>query len=162
MFNFSRYRIAAGVTAALVLAGTTPAFAGQKLTNSMARCQGAKPSVLVTIEGVKNSTGTVRVQLYRSTAAEWMEKGKWLNRIDVPARAGTMKVCMPAPAAGNYGIAVRHDANGNGDTDLTKDGGGMSNNPSINIFNLGKPSYTKTRIAVGNAVKPITIKMKYM
>ena len=69
---------------------------------------------------------------------------------------------MPAPAAGEYAIAIRHDRNGNGRTDITSDGGGMSNNPSINIFNLGKPSYTKTAISVGNNVKSIRIVMKYM
>ena len=29
----------------------------------------------------------------------------------------------------------------------------MSNNPSINIFNLGKPSYKKTGFDVGNGVE---------
>ena len=38
----------------------------------------------------------------------------------------------------------------------------MSNNPSINIFNLGKPSYDKVALAVGNEVKAITIRMRYM
>jgi uncharacterized protein (DUF2141 family) len=37
----------------------------------------------------------------------------------------------------------------------------MSNNPSINIFNLGKPSYKKTAFSVGNEVKTISIAMKY-
>lgn len=73
-----------------------------------------------------------------------------------------MRFCMPVPAAGTYGIAVRHDANGNGDTDLTKDGGAMSNNPSINVFNLGKPSYRKTAFPVGSGVKAIRIQMHYM
>ena len=82
--------------------------------------------------------------------------------IELPARAGSMTVCVPLPDAGSYGIAVRHDVNGNGKTDLSSDGGGMSNNPSINIFNLGKPSYTKTAFAVGNGPRTITITMKYM
>ncbi len=38
----------------------------------------------------------------------------------------------------------------------------MSNNPGINIFNLGKPSYKKTAFAVGSEIKAITITMKYM
>ena len=63
--------------------------------------------------------------------------------------------------AASYAVAVRHDVNGNGDTDLTEDGGGMSNDPSINIFNLGKPSYKKTRFSVGGSPKAITINMKY-
>ncbi|MCU0948923.1 MAG: DUF2141 domain-containing protein, partial [Porphyrobacter sp.] len=51
---------------------------------------------------------------------------------------------------------------GNGKTDISKDGGGMSNNPSINIFNLGKPKYTKVGVAVGDEVKSIRIQMKYL
>ena len=38
----------------------------------------------------------------------------------------------------------------------------MSNNPSINIFNLGKPSYRKTAFTVGEGVTTISIAMKYM
>lgn len=162
MLKFVEYPALAGAAAAMMIAGASPAVAGQELSNKLSRCQGASSSVLVNISGVKNSTGKVRVQLYRGTKDEWLEKGKWLNRIEVPASAGSMKVCMPTPGPGVYGIAVRHDANGNGDTDITKDGGGMSNNPSINIFNLGKPSYKKTRFNVGKGVEVISITMKYM
>jgi uncharacterized protein (DUF2141 family) len=63
---------------------------------------------------------------------------------------------------GSYGIAVRHDLDGDGETDLMSDGGGMSNNPSINIFNLGKPSYKKTAFTVDNGVKSIRIQMRYI
>lgn len=150
----------------LVASGmATPAQAQyrQMIGNDMAKCRsGAGPAVLVTVDSIKSSTGTVRVQSYRGTKAEWLEKGRWINRIETPAKAGTMTFCMPVPANGIYGIAVRHDANGNGSTDITRDGGAMSNNPSINIFNLGKPSYKKTAISVGPGVKSIRIRMRYM
>lgn len=156
---------AAIAAATLAFATSAPALAQyrQAIGNDMSRCDAdGGPAVMVTIDGIKSSTGRVRVQSYRATASEWLEKGRWLNRIEAPARAGTMRFCMPVPAAGSYGIAVRHDVNGNGDTDLTKDGGAMSNNPSINIFNLGKPSYKKTAFPVGNGVKAIRIQMRYM
>ena len=142
----------------------TPAHAQyrQKIGNDMGKCaSGAGPAVRVSISGVKASRGTIRVQSYRGTKADWLEKGRWINRIEAPARAGSMTFCMPVPSSGTYGIAVRHDLNGNGDTDLREDGGGMSNNPSINIFNLGKPSYKKTAFTVGNSVKSISITMRY-
>lgn len=151
--------------AAIALTASVPALAQykQELRNDLRRCSaGSGPAVLVTVDGVKSSSGKLRVQSYRSTAADWLQKGRWLSRIEVPARAGTMTFCMPVPAEGRYGIAVRHDVNGNGDTDIRTDGGAMSNNPSINIFNLGKPSYTKTGFTVGNGVKTIRIQMKYM
>lgn len=117
----------------------------------------------ITVTDVRASTGTMRVQLYRGTQQDWMASGRWIYRMETPARAGRMTFCMPVPQAGTYGIAVRHDINGNGDTDLTRDGGGMSNNPSINIFNLGKPSWRKTAFPVGaGEVKPITIRMRYL
>ncbi len=134
---------------------------GQVLPNDLTKCRSG-PSTLVQISGVKAGSGKIRVQSYRANASEWLAKGRWLTRIEVPARAGSMTVCVPFPQAGTYGIAVRHDFNGNGKTDLSSDGGGMSNNPSINIFNLGKPSYKKTAFEVGNAPRTISITMKYM
>lgn len=161
----NRIALAGAALAALGLAATAPAVAQyrQELRNDVRQCAGqAGPAVLVTVNGVSTSSGVVRVQAYRATAGDWLQKGRWLSRIEEPARAGTMTFCVPLPAAGSYGIAVRHDANGNGKTDLRQDGGGMSNNPSINIFNLGRPSHTSTAIAVGNTVSSIRIRMRYM
>lgn len=144
--------------------GATPAQAQyrQKINHDASKCaSGAGPAVQVTITGVESSSGRIRVQSYRGTKADWLESGRWINRIELPARAGTMKVCMPVPVAGTYGIAVRHDVNGNGDTDLRTDGGAMSGNPSLNIFNLGKPSYKKTAFSAGSGVTSITINMRY-
>ena len=151
--------------AAIGLVAAVPAHAQyrQKISNDLGRCTaGSSPAVMVTIDGVSASKGTIRVQSYKGTAEDWLKKGRWLNRVEAPARAGTMTFCLPVPEPGTYAIAVRHDLNGNGHTDLSSDGGGMSNNPSINIFNLGKPSYKKTAIAVGQGVKSIRIQMRYM
>ena len=135
----------------------------QKIGNDLSKCSASsKSAVKVTVRGIESSSGKMRVQSYKGISSDWLEKGKWLNRIETPASAGTMVFCVPMPGPGTYGIAVRHDKNGNGSTDITKDGGGMSNNPSISIFNLGKPSYKKTRFTVGDGVTSITIDMKYM
>ena len=158
------------VAAALTLSGiaatlAAPAIAQyrQKIGNDMTKCYaGSGPAVMITVDGVKSSAGKMRVQSYRATAGEWMKKGRWINRIEAPASQGTMTFCMPVPGSGSYGIAIRHDVNNNNETDIFADGGGMSNNPSINILNLGKPSYKKTAISVGDGVKSIRIRMRYM
>lgn len=152
-----------GLGAAL-LVPAAPAFAQyrQTIANNPALCRGEGPAVLINVSAIKSGEGTLRVQLYRGTAQDWLESGRWLKRIEMPARAGSMSFCMPVPEPGTYAIAVRHDVNDNDKTDLTKDGGGMSNNPSINIFNLGKPSYKKTAFAVGREVKSISIRMRYL
>jgi uncharacterized protein (DUF2141 family) len=162
-FRFAASALALGASLAM-LAMAAPAHAqyNQHMRHDPAKCRDGGPAVRVTVNGVKASTGTLRVQLYRATRADWLETGRWLNRIELPARAGTMSVCMPAPGPGTYGIAIRHDINGNGETDLTQDGGGMSNNPSINVFNLGKPSHTKVAFSLAREIKPMTIRMRYM
>jgi uncharacterized protein (DUF2141 family) len=165
------YRLSAvlAAVAAVGLTAPVPALAQgraeyrDEIRNDMSRCTSDKgPALMVTVDGVKASSGKVRVQSYRATAGEWLQKGKWLSRIEVPARAGTMTFCVPLPASGTYAIAVRHDVNGNGGTDIRTDGGAMSNNPPINIFNLGKPSYSKVGVPVGRGVKTIRVQMKYM
>ncbi len=151
------------LSAALLAIPVSATTAGQKISNDLNKCRsGNGPAVLVKLSGVKASSGKIRVQSYRGTKAEWLKKGAWITRIEAPAKSNSMTFCVPVPTSGTYGIAVRHDVNGNGKTDIRSDGGGMSNNPSINIFNLGKPSYKKTKFAVGNEVKSINIKMKYL
>jgi uncharacterized protein (DUF2141 family) len=154
--------IAAFATAA-ALAMTGSASAGSVISNDMSRCAAGKgPAVKVVVNGIKASSGKLRVQSYPATKAAWLAKGRWLNRIEAGARAGTMSFCVPVAAAGNYAIAVRHDKNGNGSTDISSDGGGFSNNPSINILNLGKPAVGKVSFYAGSGVTTININMKYM
>lgn len=132
------------------------------VANNMRSCApGGGPAIRVTINGIKAANGKVRAQVYNGTSADWLESGRWLNRVELPARRGRMTVCLPVPKSGNYAVAVRHDVNGNGKTDIRTDGGAMSNDPSINIFNLGKPGIDKTRFNVGRGVKSIAITMKY-
>lgn len=144
------------------VAGPAQAQYRQELGNDASRCDaGEGPAVRVSVSGIRGG-GTIRVQSYRAAEADWLQKGRWLGRIQAPARAGAMTFCVPLPATGAYAIAVRHDRNNNGKTDIMSDGGGMSNNPAINIFNLGKPSYRTTAFSVGHEVKAIAITIRYM
>ena len=150
--------------AALALSGS--AFAGSRVNNDMSRCAAGKgPAVLVTVRGVKASTGKMRIQSYPATNAAWLEKGRWLHRIEKRASRGIMRFCMPIPRAGNYGIAVRHDKNNNGKTDISSDGGGFSRNPSVSVFRavLGKSvvPIKKSRFYAGKGVTRITINLRY-
>jgi uncharacterized protein (DUF2141 family) len=146
-----------------VFALSSAASAGSVITNDMAKCAAGKgPAIKVVVQGVKSTTGKLRVQSYPATKAAWLTKGKWLNRIESGAKAGTMSFCLPVSAAGNYAIAVRHDKNGNGSTDISKDGGGFSNNPAISILNLGKPAVGKVSFYAGPGVTAIAINLKYM
>jgi len=161
------FKVAMGLMSVGAMFAAVPAIAhGAEIANDLERCAvSAKgPAVLVDVRGFTASTGQVRVQSYPATKAAWLTKGEWLDRIDVPVKAagGAMRFCMPVPQPGRYGIAVRHDRDGNGKTDLSRDGGGFSNNPSISIFNLGKPGVEKAAFYAGPGVTKITINLKYM
>lgn len=139
------------------------ASANQEISNDLALCGAGKgPAVLVNVRGVKASTGKIRVQSYPASSGAWLAKGRWLHRVESRANADSVNICIPVPSAGRYGIAVRHDRNGNGKTDISQDGGGFSNNPSISILNLGKPSVNKVAFEAGPGVTRITVNLKYM
>ena len=149
------------MSGAVLISGSSSA--NQELNNDLSRCASGKgPVVLVNVRGIKESTGKIRVQSYPATPSAWLSKGRWLHRIETSASAGSMNICVPVPAEGKFGIAVRHDRNGNGKTDISQDGGGFSNNPKISIFNLGKPSINKAAFVAGPGVTRITINMQYM
>lgn len=160
-------KVALGLMSGVALCAAVPALAhGQEIANDLARCgadaKGA--AVLVDVRGFAAATGKVRVQSYPATKAAWLTKGEWLHRIDIAVKPehGSMRFCVPVPHPGKYGIAVRHDRDGNGKTDISRDGGGFSNNPSISIFNLGKPGVEKASFYAGPGVTKITIDLKYM
>ena len=149
------------VVGSVLVSGT--ATANQELTNDLSQCAPGKgPAVLVNVRGIKESSGKIRVQSYPATSGAWLSKGRWLHRVEGRASAGSVNICIPVPSEGTYGIAVRHDLNGNGKTDITQDGGGFSNNPSISILNLGKPSVKKVAFDAGPGITRITVNLKYM
>lgn len=161
------FKVAMGLMSMGALFAAAPAIAhGMEIGNDLDRCAATAkgPAVLVNVRGFSAATGTVRVQSYPATRSAWLAKGAWLNRIDTAAHPsnGVMHFCVPVPEAGRYGIAVRHDRDGNGKTDFSRDGGGFSNNPSISIFNLGKPGIEKAAFYAGPGVTKITINLQYM
>ena len=160
-------KVAMGLMSVAAIFAAVPVLAhGQEIANDLERCgaDAKGPAVLVDVRGFATATGKVRLQSYPATKAAWLAKGEWLHRIDTNVRptGGAMRFCMPVPQPGQYGIAVRHDRDGNGKTDISRDGGGFSNNPSISIFNLGKPGVEKAAFYAGPGVTKITITLKYM
>ena len=85
--------------------------------------------VRVTVSEVKNSDGNIRLSLYSGIKKEWMAKGMKLLRFDVPAQEGETIICMPLPnGVGDYGLALYHDENADGDYGFSSEGYGFSNN----------------------------------
>lgn len=165
--------IATGLGTLALFAGATafyaPTLAAQSgyanvISNNLSKCASGKgPAVRVRITGLKSSRGNLFVRTYKATSRDWLKSKRYLTRLDARPRAGSMTVCVPVPAAGRYAIAVQHDANGNRKMDVSKDGAGMSNNPSIGSF-LGiprPPSVGKATFNAGKGVTNVSIRMRY-
>ena len=150
------------VFVASALAITATPAPAQALGPDAAACRAGsgRSAVLVNVQGFKNRVGRLRVQLYGSNPADFLAKGKKLRRIDVPmTRSGPMQVCVAVPKPGNYAVAVRHDANGDGKSGWS-DGGGFSRNPDISLTRL-KPRHSDVVISVGSGVRTIDVVLNY-
>lgn len=153
------------VTAVLALVVmASAANAGTRVPNDMSLCRAGASgtAALVRVVGFKQGTGRVRVQSY-SGASNWLERGRWLHRVDIPVslEGRDMTVCLPLDGPGTYGIAVRHDLNNNRRSDR-RDGGGFSNNPDISFpFNM-EPSYRSVAFRANHGVNRVTIVLNYL
>jgi uncharacterized protein (DUF2141 family) len=155
------FKLMAGAAVALVAFAAQPGAAQAALGPHAAACRSNAngPAVLVTVYGFKQRTGNVRVQLYRANS-EFLEKGRWLERIDLPVTgSGPMRICVPAPGAGRYAIAVRHDVDGNGRS-TWNDGGGFSRNPRMSLTNL-RPRPQDVAIDLNGGVENINVILNY-
>ena len=152
--------VSTGAAALALAASAAPAQAALGPDAPSCRAGGSNPAVLVNVTGFKHRNGKLRVQLYGSNPADFLAKGKKVRRIDLPVTgSGPMRVCVAVPRTGNYAVAVRHDADGNGKSGWN-DGGGFSRNPKISLMDL-KPSYQEVAIPVGKGVKPVDVVLNY-
>jgi uncharacterized protein (DUF2141 family) len=146
----------------LALAFAAAPGAAQAMGPDAAACRAGsgQPAVLVNVNGFKAHTGSVRVNVYGSDPARFLERGQYVRQINVPVtRAGTMPICVALPNAGRYAIAVRHDVDGNGRSGWS-DGGGFSRNPRLSLTNL-RPRYENVAINVGRSAVPVNVTLLY-
>ena len=152
--------LAAGAAGALI---APVAAQGATLGPAAALCNSNATAVLVDVRGFKARTGTLRVQIYNADKS-YLEKRKWLERVDVPVRNGAVQVCVPVKGPGNYVVSVRHDINGNGKSDKS-DGGGLSGNPDMKLTDFifkRKPKLAQVSFAVGGTTKRVPITLNYV
>lgn len=146
-----------------IVAGTA---AGASLGPVPQACAAAAhPAALVRIVGFKNRAGTVRVRAFRADAPYLFDKRGAIARIEIPTPpAGAADVCVPLPGPGSYAFDVRHDADGDGGTDI-KDGGGMSGNPTFSLLQVmfkHRPPTAKVAVSVRGGVALVPIVLNYV
>lgn len=123
-------------------------------------CTAGHPSISIEVDGFSNERGTVRAQLYGPGGHQFLAKGKWVMRIEQERKGpGPMHFCFPIEQAGDYAVAVRHDANANGKSDWN-DGGAFTGNPKLSVFHL-KPAFADASLAAGSGKTQARLIMQY-
>lgn len=143
----------------LVLASSASADPRETSPNDKSCDNPSLPTMTVRVTGLKNGAGKVRVQAYGPGGASFLDKGKWVRRVDMPLNGRrSVDVCVPLPKSGQYSFVVRHDANANRKSDWN-DGAGFSRNPKLSI--ASKPSFGQTAVRIGNDPARLRVVMNY-
>ena len=157
--------VASLALAAVLAAGAAVPAAATAIGPHAARCESGQAGVVVNVTGFRVRTGTVRVQLYAANPRTYLERRQWLVRGDLPvSRTGDMPVCMPVTTAGRYLVSVRHDVNGNGDSDRS-DGGGFSGNPNVSVLDMilrRKPNINRISFNVEDTPVRVNVVLNYV
>jgi uncharacterized protein (DUF2141 family) len=155
---------AAGVAGLIVMLAAVGNFDLSSRAQAMPICESSGIPIWVTIEKVRSSNGTIKVELYRGEAQKNQKKRKKVARTRVKARQGETKLCLNAPTVGDYAISLYHDENDNKKFDrnfigIPREGFGFSNNPPIG---LGVPPQKEMRFKVESMATRVRILVVYL
>lgn len=124
------------------------------------------PALIVTAAGLKDRSGRLRLELYAEKEGEFLaddrdlvRDGKVFRRavLTVPAE-GPVELCVRAPHAGTWSVALVHDRAGMKKFKLSSDGIGFGGNPRLG---LSKPNAEAAEIDVGPGVTHAAIRLNY-
>jgi uncharacterized protein (DUF2141 family) len=132
------------------------------------RCRANEPgpAFLVTIDGLKDRAGRLKLEVYPSNDQDFLSDdnvlinaGKTFRRAEMTLPAqGNVEMCIRIPAAGAYSLSLLHDRDSNRKFGLSVDGIGFAGNPKLG---WSKPKAAATRVIAGAGVNPISIRMNY-
>src|SRR5690606_12869251 len=142
----------------LAVAVMLPAFA---LAQS-ADCLESRYPIRVKVCDVRSNEGTITADLHGDVPEDFLKRGKKLVRVRVPAESGCTNMCIPAPEAGIYAIALYQDRNLNEKLDqdfigIPIEPYGISNNPRI--F-LSPPSHEEAAFRVDEGGTDLEIRLR--
>ena len=123
----------------------------------------AERHLSVRVTGIRSDKGNLTITVYPDDADRFLSKGGKLARQRVPIVLPITEACFALPAAGNYAVAVYHDANDDHDFNRTfvglpAEGYGFSNNP---VTKLGLPTFKEVRFDTQPGNNPVYIKLTY-
>lgn len=160
-------RWAASVVLAVTLS-SAPAGAQRVRGGDAEACaQGGASAIRVTVTGLKDRTGRLKLELYPATEADLFKDDTLLRREGKVFRrvwartpdAGPVALCIKAPAPGRYALLFTHDRDGRNKFDFLKDGAGLPSNRSLG---RARPTLADMVVNIGAGVTAITVRAQYL
>lgn len=124
------------------------------------------PSFFVNIDGFKDRTGQIKLEVYPANDDDFLEDdnllimaGKTFRRVVVPTpKSGPVNLCVRVPGPGPYSVMVLHDRDQDRKFKWTVDGVGFAGNPRLG---WSKPKAAKARAVAGDGPTNIDIVLNY-
>lgn len=132
------------------------------------RCRPGEPgpSFLVSVEGLKDRSGRLKLEVYPAADSDFLQDdnilisaGKTFRRVEqaIPA-SGPVQLCVRVPSAGRFAVSLLHDRDGNRKFSWRIDGIGFAGNPSLG---WSKPAASAASAVAHSGPTQIRIVMNY-
>ena len=138
------------------------------LGQAAGRCRPGEsgPAFLVSVEGLKDRRGLLKVEVYPDNDRDFLaddnkliEQGKVFRRVEIATpQSGPVTLCVRVPGPGRYSVMVLHDRDANHKFGLSTDGVGFAGNPHLG---WSKPHAAAASALAHDRPTPITIVMNY-
>lgn len=140
-----------------------------ELGKAEGRCRSgeAGPALLVKVDGLKDRSGTLKLEVYPSNDKDFLQddnilisEGKVFRRVEQQVGSdGQVELCVRIPGPGAYSVSLLHDRDGNRKFGWTVDGIGFSGNPRLG---WSKPKAARSRVVVtGNGLSRVNVVLNY-
>jgi uncharacterized protein (DUF2141 family) len=155
--------------AALALAGlalpAAPALAQDPVDGSCAI--GSGPRLYVNVQGLKDRTGRLKLELYPANEADFLKDDRDLKKEGKPFRrvwaqtpqSGAVTLCIRAPAAGQWALLFTHDRDGKNKFNFWQDGAGFTSGQRLG---RSRPKVGQARVNVPAGGGTVTVRAQYL
>jgi uncharacterized protein (DUF2141 family) len=151
--------------ALLAIAAPLPAGPVQGVDGSCSIGQG--PQIRVQVQGIKDRTGRLKLELYPANEADFLKddrdlvkEGKVFRRVWAPMPAsGPINLCIRAPQAGRWAVLFTHDRDGKNKFNFWQDGAGFV---SAQRMGRNRPKLSQAAISVPGGGTTIAVRVQYL
>lgn len=128
---------------------------------------GRGPAIQVNVQGLKDRTGELWLELYPASADDFLRddtalvaEGKTFRRTRsrLPA-SGNVEICVRVPRPGRYALMLRHNRVERDRFSIWNDGAGI---PANRALGRRKPTVDQAVVAAGPGVTVVPIRLQYL